>query len=681
MDNKAGTHPHVIGQDGQSAALGLQQHEGEALGTGGHGEDGGSAHLLFHLLAVFAPGKDDIVFRPQLLYLVGQGGAVLSLTQYFQLPVRGLGMYAGKLLYQQVETLDLREPPGGQHRLLPWPQLRVLGIMLQEIRDIYQPGVTVFPRHHLLRLFHQLWREQGHDVYALIALFKAPHIFFLEAVVVVQLADFQRPVAAVAGQEQVVLVAGGDYHAILNVLYHLCHGAALAQKYPHAPDALPDESQGPEFSECGLPLFPVGGVSQQVEDPHPLRHREGRGIRHVVYAEELHLIARSEEIGHADNGLLHPAHAQMQGDDVHRLFLFFRDRLHVLLSQGLDAVYYLCVVLAQVVSLFGHAPGLCQGFQHILPALQAPAVLLQVLGAVEGQAQGLGLHDVERLALVAGGGDEGVHPVHVLEGVGLLAQESDLVGQAQAVPLIFQGKAFVPVPYDVKVQVVPVSPRPGKQVQHDVVALLVAEPAQSHEIQLVRVRAEIEVLPGLLIYLPGVDGVLYHRELIRVIDAAADHEGLYNALGDTHEPVVIFELVLEVEPEHPVLPFVFQLHADIVVYPHHPPLGRDAEGPQGAGELVGIEVYGQVVFRAVPKIQAHHIPGNVKGNERAEPGQVLQVLYIQLWREIHFPEGLSVRQVQVHLKMLVVEVPQQVHQRLLYSPHVQIILKEGYPLH
>ena len=112
--------------------------------------------------------------------------------------------------------------------------------------------------------------------------------------------------------------------------------------------------------------------------------------------------------------------------------------------------------------------------QYILSAHQSPAVPLQVLGAVEGQAQSFGLHDVQRLAFIAGGGDEGVHPVHIFEGVGLLAQECDLVGKTQAVPLIFQSKTLVPIPYDIKVQIIPVSGRLGKELQHDIVAFLVA---------------------------------------------------------------------------------------------------------------------------------------------------------------------------------------------------------------
>ena len=60
---------------------------------------------------------------------------------------------------------------------------------------------------------------------------------------------------------------------------------------------------------------------------------------------------------------------------------------------------------------------------------------------------------------------------------------------------------------------------------------------------------------------------------------------------------------------------------------------------------------------------------------------MLQVFYIQLGRKIHLPEGLLVRKVEIHLKMLIVKVPQEVHQGLLNPSHVQIILKEGYPLH
>ena len=39
------------------------------------------------------------------------------------------------------------------------------------------------------------------------------------------------------------------------------------------------------------------------------------------------------------------------------------------------------------------------------------------------------------------------------------------------------------------------------------------------------------------------------------------------------------------------------------------------------------------------------------------------------------------RQVEIHLKMLIVKVPQEVHQRLLDAAHVKIILKECDPFH
>ena len=98
-------------------------------------------------------------------------------------------------------------------------------------------------------------------------------------------------------------------------------------------------------------------------------------------------------------------------------------------------------------------------------------------------------------------------------------------------------------------------------------------------------------------------------------------------------------------------------------------------------ELVGIEIHRQVIFPAIPKIQADHVPGYIKGNKGADTRNVFQILDIQLRGKLHLPKGTPVRQIQVHLKMFIVKVSKKVHQRFLDASYVKIILKECDSLH
>ena len=474
-------------------------------------------------------------------------------------------------------------------------------------------------------------------------------------------------------------MAGGDEDAAGNGLDDPPHGPLFAQKDLHAADALPHKANGAQATEGGLPLLPVGDVPQHIQDVDTAVHREGRGAGHIVDAEQVHLITLGKEVGHADDGLFHAAYAQMQGDDVDG---FFPGRgLRLGLCQLLDAADDLGVVCMQIIPGFGLAAGGDQGGDDILIPFQPFAVFFQILGAIQRQAKGLGLHHIQRLPLIAGGGDKSIHLVHVPEGVGLLAQEGDLIRQAQAVPLVLQKKALIPVADDVQVQIIPLTAGLGEGVQHDVIALLVAETANGNKVQFVGVGGKICGFPGLAVDFPGIDGVLNDGELGRVKDAGAGHERLDHTLGHTHEAVIILEFILKVIPQHPVFPLVLQFNRDIVMDPHDPALGRNGKGPQGAGELVGIEVHCQVILPAIPKVQADHGSGSIKRDKGADAGNVLQVLDIQLGREIHLPEGAPVRQVEIHLKMLIVKVPQEVHQRLLDAAHVKIILKECDPFH
>ena len=230
-------------------------------------------------------------------------------------------------------------------------------------------------------------------------------------------------------------------------------------------------------------------------------------------------------------------------------------------------------------------------------------------------------------------------------------------------------------------QIIPLAAGFGKGFQHEVIAFLVTEPAQSHKVQLIGVGGKIRGFPGFGINLLCIDGVLNDGELGRVKDAGAGHKRLNHPLRHPYETVIVLKFILEIIPQHPVLPLIFQLDGNVIVNPHDPALGGNGKGAQGAGELVGIEIHRQVIFPAIPKIQADHVPGYIKGNKGADTGNVFQILDIQLRGKLHLPKGTSVRQIQVHLKMFIVKVSKKVHQRFLDASYVKIILKECDSLH
>ena len=60
---------------------------------------------------------------------------------------------------------------------------------------------------------------------------------------------------------------------------------------------------------------------------------------------------------------------------------------------------------------------------------------------------------------------------------------------------------------------------------------------------------------------------------------------------------------------------------------------------------------------------------------------VREVFDMQLPGKVDFPEALLVRQIEVNLVVLIVEIPQQIHDGFLNSADVQVVLKECDPLH
>ena len=209
-------------------------------------------------------------------------------------------------------------------------------------------------------------------------------------------------------------------------------------------------------------------------------------------------------------------------------------------------------------------------------------------------------------------------------------------------------------------QIVTVLRRFTEVIEHDVIALLVAQPPDGNEVHLVAVDLKIGLFLRFLVYLVCVDNVLDNVEWL-VVYTAALLERPDDALRDADKFIIILELALEVRPEHAVLPLVLELHADVVVDPHDAALCRYGECAERTGKLIGVEVYRKVIFLAVGEIQTHKLLRRVKGHEGIYPRYMREVLYSELLREIDVPEALSVGKVQVDLIALIVEVPQEVH--------------------
>ena len=88
-----------------------------------------------------------------------------------------------------------------------------------------------------------------------------------------------------------------------------------------------------------------------------------------------------------------------------------------MLRQSLYAVYDLGIVFVQVVSVLRFLLRVDYRVDDILASLKPLAVYLKVLRAVERKPDRARLHDVQRLPLVAGGGNECVHLIHIHKGI------------------------------------------------------------------------------------------------------------------------------------------------------------------------------------------------------------------------------------------------------------------------
>ena len=171
-----------------------------------------------------------------------------------------------------------------------------------------------------------------------------------------------------------------------------------------------------------------------------------------------------------------------------------------------------------------------------------------------------------------------------------------------------------------------------------------AQPPDGDEVHLAAVDLKIGLFLRFLVYLVCVDDVLDNVEWL-VVYSAALLERPDNALRNADKLIVILELILEVRPEHAVLPLVLEFDADVVVDPHDAALCRYGERAERAGKLIGIEVYREVILLAVGEIQMHELLRRVKGHEGIYPRYMREVLNGELLRKIDVPEALSVGKV------------------------------------
>ena len=213
-----------------------------------------------------------------------------------------------------------------------------------------------------------------------------------------------------------------------------------------------------------------------------------------------------------------------------------------------------------------------------------------------------------------------------------------LVSEPQALPLLLQRGAIRAVPDDVEAQVVPLPGGLGKDVQHKVIALLVAEPPQGDQVQAIVVQLQIRaILRHFSVDLPHIDVVLDNGKRF-IHHTGHDPEGFLQRPGHGHKAVIILELSLERPPEHPVLPLVLQFYPHVVVDPHDPLLCRHRQRTHGAGALVGVKVHRQVVAQPRREIVVYALFGQLEGQEGPDPGNGLEIADVQLLGKIMRPE-------------------------------------------
>ena len=107
----------------------------------------------------------------------------------------------------------------------------------------------------------------------------------------------------------------------------------------------------------------------------------------------------------------------MQRNYAHALFLRLQFGRVRVLRQSLYAVYDLGIVFMQVVPVLWLLLGMDYRVNDILAPLKPLTVYLKVLCTVEREPDRARLHDVQRLPLVAGGGNKCVHLIHIHKGI------------------------------------------------------------------------------------------------------------------------------------------------------------------------------------------------------------------------------------------------------------------------
>ena len=165
-----------------------------------------------------------------------------------------------------------------------------------------------------------------------------------------------------------------------------------------------------------------------------------------------------------------------------------------------------------------------------------------------------------------------------------------------------------------------------------------------------------------------------------VVNAGDAAEAVDDAGGDGGKLVVILELGLEKVPEHPVLDLVSPLDLHVVVNPHDPLLCPDRDRPHRAFVAVAVEVDCHVIFLVRVRLRRGGAE-QFKVDQPVQEGVGLAEIDVQILPFRHFKENLVVKDEHVHLAAAVVDVAQDIQERLLYPAHVEIALKNRYVLH
>ena len=237
--------------------------------------------------------------------------------------------------------------------------------------------------------------------------------------------------------------------------------------------------------------------------------------------------------------------------------------------------------------------------------------------------------------------------------------------------------AIRPVADNIEGKTVPLPAAAGKERDHNVITLLVAQAPECDEVDGVFVDGKRRRLLRLLPADFGNIDVVRYDPILRIPAAGQTPEGLLQGRRAGHKAVETAELVPEEVPEHPVFPLVFEFDLHIVVDPHDTLFCADAQRACRTGELVAVEVRRQVVFAVYAPVRAPEFFRRLKRQEAADPRRTIQDMDRQFRRKAAVIEAAFLKQEKLRIHAAVVQIPQKVEQTLLDTAGSEIFLKKG----